>query len=123
MIGITGISNDMRDIEDLYEKSNQICTLALKCFAYKVKKYIGSYFAALNGAHCIVFTGGIGERSPILRGMILSEMEAFGIELNKEANEINGQELSTGKTPVYIIPTDEEMQIAILTEEILKKSS
>lgn len=120
MLGLSEISNDMRDIEDNYKKGNKACKTALECFAYRVKKYIGAYFAALNGADCIVFTGGIGERSPILRNMILSDMQAFGIEIDKKANDKNGEVLSTGKTPVYIIPTNEELQIAILTQEILE---
>lgn len=120
-LGISGLSNDLRDVEDAMD-TNQRCNLALTAAAYRIKKYIGSYTAALGGLDCLVFTGGIGEKSPIMRRLILTGMEYFGIDFDSDANEKNAASLSTGRTPVYIIPTNEELEIATETAEIVTRS-
>ena len=93
-------------------------------FAYRVKKYIGSYAAALGGVQCVAFTGGIGEHNPNVREPILEGLEFLGIEICKEKNwgakRDHTTKLSTGKTDVYIIPTNEELVIARETLKLAK---
>ncbi len=123
--GLSGISNDMRDIEDAIHKGDKHAELAMNVFSYRIKKYIGSYLAALNGAKAIVFTGGIGENGPIPRSIILENMSFFGIELDKELNTTTwrGKEgkISTpnSKIEVWVIPTNEELIIARDTYNII----
>lgn len=114
--GISGISGDFRDIEDEMLKGNKRAELAFKTFAYYVKRYIGEYFAILNGADCIVFTAGAGQNSPRLRKEILNNMENLGIVIDDEKNNSNPQEglisLASSKIKVAIIPTNEEFIVA-----------
>jgi acetate kinase len=114
--GISGISGDFRDIEDEMLKGNKRAELAFKTFAYYVKRYIGEYFAILNGADCIVFTAGAGQNSPLLRKEILNNMENLGIVIDDEKNNSNPQEglisLAGSKIKVAIIPTNEEFIVA-----------
>ncbi|MCD0469235.1 acetate/propionate family kinase [Flavobacterium sp. JAS] len=116
MLGLTGYS-DLRDIESEAEKGNKDCQLALFMNAYRIKKTIGSYTAALNGLDAIVFTAGIGENSSHMRKLICTDMDYFGIELDQEKNQIRSKEireinLPNSKTKVLVIPTDEEYEIA-----------
>jgi acetate kinase len=123
--GLLGLSNgfsaDMRDIEDNLD--NPDCQLALDILSYRLKKYIGSYFAVLGGAHAILFAGGIGENDNLVRSAALKDLEALGIELDEELNNQNirgvARKISkdSSKVDVYIIPTNEELVIA---EETLK---
>ncbi|WP_372792126.1 acetate/propionate family kinase [Lutibacter sp.] len=116
MFGLTGFS-DLRDIESEAEKGNKDCQLALNMSAYKIKKYIGSYTAAMNGLDAIVFTAGIGENSDVIRKLVCTNMEYFGIELDAEKNNIRAKKLTeihteTSKTKILIVPTNEEVEIA-----------
>lgn len=127
-LGVSGISSDSRDIEDAIEKNNPRAILAYDILEYQVKKYIGSYIAAMNGLDAIVFTAGLGENSPILRGRICSNLDCFGIEIDKKLNDKtfrqgNNVKISTNnsKVDVYVIPTNEELMIAMDTEEIVSK--
>ncbi|PKB18143.1 acetate/propionate family kinase [Flavobacterium sp. 5] len=116
MLGLTGYS-DLRDIQSNAEKGNKDCQLALEMNAYRIKKYIGSYAAALNGLDAIVFTAGIGENSAEIRKLVSTDMEFFGIELDDTKNEIRSKEireinLPQSKAKILVVPTDEEIEIA-----------
>ncbi|MGQ7944528.1 acetate/propionate family kinase [Flavobacterium sp. WC2509] len=116
MLGLTGYS-DLRDIESHASEGNKDCQLALAMNAYRIKKYIGSYAAALNGLDAIVFTAGIGENSSNMRKLVCTDMEFFGIELDNAKNEIRSKEireinLQESKTKILVVPTNEEIEIA-----------
>lgn len=116
MLGLTGFS-DLRDIQAEAEKGNADCRVALEMNAYRIKKYIGAYTAALNGLDAIVFTAGIGENSSVLRKMVCTEMTYFGIALDESKNGLTSNELreisSQGsKVKILVIPTNEELEIA-----------
>ena len=116
MLGLTGYS-DLRDIEAEAEKGNKECQLALLINAYRIKKYIGAYAAALNGLDAIVFTAGIGENSFYMRKLVCKEMDYFGIEIDNEKNLIRSKAIreinkKDSKTKVLVVPTDEEYEIA-----------
>ena len=116
MLGLTGYS-DLRDIEAQAEKGNENCQLALAMNAYRIKKYIGSYTAVLNGLDAIVFTAGIGENSSFIRKLVCTDMNYFGLALDIEKNEIRSKQLreinlEDAKTKILVIPTNEELEIA-----------
>ncbi len=116
MLGLTGYS-DLRDIEAEAEKGNKDCQLALQMNAYRIRKTIGAYVAALNGLDAIVFTAGIGENSSYMRNLICTDMNYFGIEIDKEKNQIRSKELreinsEKSIVKVLVVPTDEEYEIA-----------
>jgi acetate kinase len=123
MLGLTGYS-DLRDIEANAENGNADCQFALAMNAYRIKKYIGSYAAVLNGLDAIVFTAGIGENSTYIRKLVCTDMEYFGIELDASKNEIRSKairEINTddSKTKILVIPTNEEIEIANQVFELL----
>ena len=123
MLGLTGYS-DLRDIEAEAEKGNKECQLALDMNVYRIKKYIGSYVAALNGLDAIIFTAGIGENSDYIRGHVCKDMDYFGIALDETKNgerskEIREINLPTSKVKVLVIPTNEELEIAKQSYELL----
>ena len=109
---------DMRDINSAAENGNERAKLVVPMMAYRIKKYIGSYMAALNGVDAIVFTGGIGENQEDLRELALTDMNYFGIEIDVEKNNTlkrgTVEEISTAnsKVRVFRIPTNEELVIA-----------
>ncbi len=125
VLGISGVSSDFRDIEGAAEKGNKRAQLALDRFAYVVKKYIGSYIAALDGVDAIVFTAGLGENSASMRTKVCAGLTFLGIEIDEEKNKIRGQEIEIttpgSKTKVFVIPTNEELMIARDTAEITAK--
>ena len=127
MLGISGVSSDMRDIENAANEGNHRAQLALEMFAYRAKKYIGAYTAAMGGVDIIVFAGGIGEMDTETRKRILNGLEFLGIELNPNKLNVRGEEavLSTpaSKVTVMVVPTDEEMMIARDTYEIVSELS
>ena len=116
LLGLSHVSSDMRDVEEEAEKGHEDAQTALDIFYNRVQKYIGQYFAILNGADAIVFTAGIGENSPETRQIIIDGMNWFGAEIDPEANNVRGKEriISTpeSKVKVLLIPTDEEIMIA-----------
>ena len=123
MLGLTGYS-DLRDIEAEAENGNADCQLALAMNAYRIKKFIGSYAAALNGLDAIIFTAGIGENSSYIRKLVCSNMDYFGIELDASKNEIRSKEIreintTDSKTKILVIPTNEEIEIANQVYELL----
>ena len=120
--GISGVSSDFRDIKAAANEGNHRAQLALDMFAYAVKKYIGSYAAAMGGVNCIVFTAGVGENTPFFREQMLEGLEFMGIEIDKEANNVRGAVDITGKNSkvkIFVIPTNEELAIALDTKEIV----
>ncbi len=124
MLGISGVSSDMRDIENAAHKGNRRAKIALEMFAYHVKKYIGSYATALEGFDILVFTGGIGENDIETRKRILTGLDFLGIKINHEKMEWRGKEmiLSTkdSKIKVLVVPTQEELMIAKDTFQIVE---
>ncbi|NNG66182.1 acetate kinase [Caldanaerobacter subterraneus] len=123
--GISGISNDFRDIENAaFNEGNKRAMLALKVFAYIAKKTIGAYAAAMGGVDAIVFTAGVGENGPEMREFILEGLEFLGFTLDKEKNRVRGKEaiISTedSRVKVMVIPTNEEYMIAKDTEKLVK---
>lgn len=123
MLGLTGYS-DLRDIEAEAENGNADCQLALAMNAYRIKKFIGSYAAALNGLDAIIFTAGIGENSSYIRKLVCSDMDYFGIELDASKNEVRSKEIreintADSKTKILVIPTNEEIEIANQVYELL----
>ena len=116
MLGLTGDS-DLRGIEERANIGDEIAQLALEMNTYRIKKYIGTYAAVLNGLDAIVFTAGIGENSELIRAKVCEDMSYFGIELDANKNSIRSKEIreiSTeySRTKVLVIPTNEELQIA-----------
>ncbi len=116
MLGLTGLT-DLRDIQAGAEKGNPDCKLALEINAYRIKKYIGAYAAAMNGLDAVVFTAGIGENSTSLRKMVCSDMDFLGLRLDDEKNESSSKslrEISTveSRVKILVIPTNEELEIA-----------
>jgi len=128
MLGLTELSHDMRDIEGKAQEGNEQCSLALDIYCQRIKKYIGAYAAAMGGVDAVVFTGGIGEKSDIVRRQVCEDMAFLGIVFDEDANqehvpwnknEPSTPNLSTGPTQVLVVPTNEELVIARDTEELL----
>ncbi len=124
MLGITGVSSDMREIGEKADEGNERAKLGLEMYAYRVKKYIGSYAAALGGVDILIFTGGIGENAVELRKNICEGLDFAGISLDEEKNKTRAKEAvissEKSKTIIAIIPTNEELVIAQDTYEIVK---
>lgn len=123
MLGISGVSSDMREIEMAKANGHERATLALDIYNYKVKKYIGSYIAAMGGLDILIMTGGIGENADTTREGVLCEMDFLGISLDHGKNKGFRSEgvISTpeSKVKIIVVPTDEELMIALDTEEIV----
>tara|TARA_R110002049_G_scaffold308754_1_gene513920 strand:- start:62901 stop:64088 length:1188 start_codon:yes stop_codon:yes gene_type:complete len=116
MLGLTGFS-DLRDIQNEAEKDNKHCELALQMNAYRIKKYIGSYAAVLNGLDAIVFTAGIGENSSLMRQLICEDLDFLGIQLDADKNKERSRTLrvinkNDAPVKILVIPTNEELEIA-----------
>ncbi|GET34942.1 acetate kinase [Prolixibacter bellariivorans] len=126
MLGISGVSSDARDIEiAALENGNERAQLAMKMYDYRIRKYIGSYAAAMGGVDALVFTGGIGENADITRAGVCEDLEFLGIELDEDLNNgLRGKEQliskEGSKVKVVVVPTNEELMIAIDTETIVK---
>lgn len=123
MLGLTGYS-DLRDIESTAGNGNVDCQLALAMNAYRIKKYIGSYTSVLNGLDAIIFTAGIGENSSYIRKLVCTDMEYFGIKLDRAINEVRSKEsreinTAQSRTKILVIPTNEEIEIANQVFELL----
>ena len=127
--GVSGVSNDMREIIDaVEEEGNERARIALDIFTYRLKKYIGAYTATLGGLDALVFTGGIGENSPEVRERSTEGLGHLGIEIDQEKNyETMGVEgditSEDARVNTYVIPTNEELVIAIDTEKIVKEET
>jgi acetate kinase len=126
VLGVSGVSSDMRDLAKAIEEGNEHAKLALTMYQYRIKKYIGSYLAVLGGADAIVFTGGVGENGDETRAAACSDMEWLGISIDQKVNStVRGIEkvISTpeSKIKVVVIPTDEEFMIASDTMQIISQ--
>ncbi|MDD2799009.1 MAG: acetate kinase [Bacteroidales bacterium] len=127
LLGVSGVSSDMRELVAEIEKGNERAALALEMYNYRLKKYIGAYAAALGGVDTIVFTGGVGENQTQLRAEVCKGLEFMGIEIDEEINKnTRGDEAiiskNTSKVTVMIVPTDEEFMIAKDTITILNQN-
>ncbi len=125
VLGITGISPDMREIEQAAEEGNELAELALDMYSYRIKKYIGSYAAVLGGLDVLVFTAGVGENSPIIRERACADMEFLGIEIDPEKNPVAFRKSTpteigkdSARVRVLVIPTNEELVIAREAERL-----
>lgn len=121
--GVCGM-NDMRDILAACEKGDEKARVAVEIYAYRIKKYLGAYFAILGGIDAIVFTAGIGENSSEIRGMVCEEMEHLGLVLDSDKNKIRAEgvrelQQEGEKTKILLIPTNEELKIAMEASELL----
>lgn len=124
LLGMTG-SSDMRDVKNAIEKGNKNATLAYEIYAYRIQKYIGAFTAVMNGLDAIVFTAGIGENDPDMRAAVCKNMDYFGIQVDNTANQKHSSEIreinpSSSKTKVFVIPTNEELEIGQQTYRIVK---
>ncbi len=126
-LGVSEVSSDSRDLENAIAEGNDQAKLAVDILVYQIKKYIGSYAAAMNGLDAIVFTAGIGENNFALREAVCKNMEFYGIEIDTEVNtkahhqpDIIKLSTENSKVKVYLIPTNEELVIASDTERLVK---
>ncbi len=123
MVGLTGYT-DLRDIQKAAEENDSACQLALEMNVYRIKKYIGSYCAVLNGLDAIIFTAGIGENSSLIREMVCKEMSFYGIEIDIQKNKAKNNGLreihaENSSVKILVVPTDEEAEIAKQTYTLL----
>lgn len=123
MLGVSELSSDMRDLEKGINEGNFKAKLAVEVAAYRIKKYIGAYAATLNGVDAIVFTGGIGEHSDLMRRLVMEDMEYLGVDFDFEANKVfeDGVRVISkpdSKVKVIILPTNEELSIARETKAL-----
>ena len=126
LLAITGVSSDLRDVESEYLNGNERCKLGLEMYSRKIVNYISMYNTLLDGAEYIVFTAGVGENSPIVRGLVCEKLKALGVEIDKNLNEeMFGKfgEISSNnsKIKVFLVPTNEELIIAKDTYDLIKE--
>ncbi len=125
VLGVSGVSNDNRDVKAAAANGNHRAQLAVDMQRYQILKFVGSYIAAMNGVDAIAFTGGIGENDIDIRAYVCENLKYIGVELDEEANKHNGEEIKistdNSKVDVYIIPTNEELAIARDTLAIISK--
>jgi acetate kinase len=125
MIGLSGESSDMREIEEAVADGNKKAAVAFDLYNYRIKKYVGAYAAAMGGVDALVFTGGVGENAPLTRKAVCENLEYMGLKLDFDANDTaKGEaEISTAdsKVKVFRIPTNEELVIARDTQEIVSE--
>lgn len=126
LLAITGVSSDLRDVESEYLNGNERCKLGLEMYSRKIVNYISMYNTLLDGAEYIVFTAGVGENSPIVRGLVCEKLKALGVEIDKNLNEeMFGKfgEISSNnsKIKVFVVPTNEELMIARDTYDLIKE--
>jgi acetate kinase len=123
VLGVSGVSSDMREIDAAIAEGNERAKLALNMYIYKIKKYVGSYSAALEGLDILIFTGGVGENQQYVRKMVCEGLEFMGIKIDETANNTRGEEavISAPDSPtkILVIPTDEELMIALDTLNLL----
>ncbi|MCC5940521.1 MAG: acetate kinase [Balneolaceae bacterium] len=129
LLGLSGYASDMRDLISEANNGDRRCQQAIDVFCYNIKKYVGSYMATLNGCDAILFTAGIGENSAYIRAKGLENLEGIGIELDKERNEnvkpgeITKISTDSSSTEIYVVPTNEELVIAIDAAKIASASN
>lgn len=122
--GLSCVSSDFRDLENAAAKGDSKAELAQKKFAYEVRKYVGSYAAAMGGVDAVIFTAGVGENDKAIRAMVCAGLDFMGLKLDGAANDVRGKETvisaADSKVKVLLIPTNEELMIAIDTAELAK---
>ena len=125
VFGISGVSNDNRDVAAAAEKGNERAALAIEMQRYQILKFVGSYVAAMNGVDVIAFTGGIGENDPELREYVCENLSFLGVKIDSDKNKLRGSEVKIStdesKVAVYVIPTNEELAIARDTLSLTSK--
>ena len=125
ILGISGLSSDFRDLESAANRGDERSQLAIDIFAYKVKKYIGGYVAAMGGVDAIIFTAGLGENSPFMRDKICNGLEYLGTRIDPELNKLRGKQmeisLKRARVKIFVIPTNEELVIARDTLNICRR--
>jgi acetate kinase len=123
--GISGLSSDVRDLWQASKKGNKKAKLALDMLAYRILLFVGAYMSVLNGVDVIVFTGGIGEHAWYIRKNVLDNLRFAGLVLDNEKNRKNKTIITkpNSKIKVMVVPTNEELQIALETEALIKKST
>lgn len=124
MLGISGLSSDMRDLTAAMQDGNERAKLAIEMVAYRVKKYVGSYIAVLGGVDAIVFTGGIGEHSPLVRRLVTEGLEFCGAEFDTDKNQnydsgVAELNKADSKVKILVVPTNEELSIARETKALV----
>ena len=129
LLGISGVGSDCRDVEAAINEGNERAKLSFDMLAYQIKKYIGSYSAAMGGLDAIVFTAGVGENNPYIRNGACSGLEYLGVKMNEEVNLAtygkNGTTCISAEdsaVKIYMIPTNEELVIARDTEALVKNA-
>ena len=124
VLGVSGVSSDFRDLSDAAEKGNDRAGLAVDAFNYGVKKFVGAYAAAMGGVDAIIFTAGVGENSADQRMAIAGGLEFMGVKMDEAANKVRGEEAvisaADSKVKVLLIPTNEELMIAMDTAALAK---
>jgi len=124
MLGLSGVSNDLRDVLEAAASGNERAQIALDVYYGRVRGYIGNYIAQLNGCDCLVFTAGVGENAIDIRENICKDLEYLGIEMDNEKNKVRGKEVDVSaegsKVKIFIIPTNEELVIARDTYKLAK---
>ena len=122
--GLSCVSSDFRDLENAAAEGNEKAELAQKKFAYEVRKYVGAYAAAMGGVDAVIFTAGVGENDKVIRAMACRGLEFMGLKLDEAANDVRGKETvisaADSKVKVLLIPTNEELMIAIDTAALAK---
>lgn len=128
LLGLSGLSNDMRELLRLESEGSEPARLAIDVFCHRIRRYIGAFYGILNGADAIVFSGGIGENQPAIRTRVCRDFQALGIELDENANlACRGREADLSaagtRTGVWVIPTNEELLIARDTASLIASRS
>jgi len=124
LLGLSGISRDLRDVQKAAEKGDERAALAIAVFAHRAKKYVGAYLAELGHCDALIFTGGIGENASFMRQRILDNMELLGIQLDANKNDRRCKQPTVissdqSRTKVWVIPTNEELMIARDTASLI----
>ena len=119
LLGLSGYAADMRDLISEAENGDRRCEQAIDVYCYRIRQYLGSYFAVMNGCDAIIFTAGVGENSAHIRSKVCSNLEYLGVKIDESRNlnpdKLKEYRISTddSKVDVYVVPTDEEMVIAL----------
>ncbi|MGB5316482.1 MAG: acetate kinase, partial [Robiginitalea sp.] len=124
LLGLTGFT-DLRDIQQAAAAGNTSCQLAMEMMAYRIRKYIGAYTAAMNGLDALIFTAGMGTHSAELRSMVCAELDVFGLQLDQTLNSLPAKgnraiHQADSRVQIWVIPTDEELEIARQTYRLIK---
>jgi acetate kinase len=127
LLGVTGMSSDMREVTEAMEEGNEQAKLAIQMYLYKLRKTIGAYIAAMNGIDILLFTAGVGENSTYVRQEVCNHLSFFGIEIDTTQNNIRSKEVreistSNSKVKVLVVPTNEELMIAREAKQLVDQS-